>query len=79
VPALQLIYCRDIRDFVRLAGPIGRAMVRRGKLLVCLDADSPLPGLVGKYFAGRGSPRYFKGAERPRIGDLTYSEIVLLP
>ena len=61
VPALQLIYCRDIRDFVRLAGPIGRAMVRRGKLLVCLDADSPLPGLVGRYFAGRGSPRYFKG------------------
>jgi len=79
VPGLQLIYCRDIRDFVRLAGPIGRALARRGKLLVCLDADSLLPGLVGKYFPGRGYPRYFKGTERPRIGDLTYSEMVLLP
>ncbi len=79
VPALQLIYCRDIRDFVRFAGPLGRALARRGKLLVCLDAADPLPGLVGKYFPGRGYPRYFKGTEPPRIGDLTYSEMVLLP
>jgi hypothetical protein len=79
VPALQLIYCRDIRDFVRLAGPVGRTLARRGKLLVCLGADRPMPGLVGKYFPGRGYPRYFKGTERPRIGDLTYSEMVLLP
>jgi hypothetical protein len=77
VPALQLIYCRDISDFVRLAGPVGRALARRGMLLVCLDAAGPLPGLVGKYFPGRGYPKYFKGTERPRIGDLTYSEMVL--
>jgi hypothetical protein len=79
VPALQLIYCRDVRDFVRLAGPIGRALARRGQLLVCLDATGLLPGLVGKYFPGRGYPRFFKGSERPRIGDLTYSELVLFP
>jgi hypothetical protein len=79
IPALQLAYCRDICDFVRLAGPIGRALARRGRLLVCLDAVGPLPGLVGKYFPDRGYPKFFKGSERPRIGDLTYSEMVLFP
>jgi hypothetical protein len=38
-----------------------------------------LPGLVGKYFPDRGYPKFFKGSERPRIGDLTYSELVLFP
>jgi hypothetical protein len=79
VPALQLVYCRDVRDFVRLAGPIGRALARRGMLLVVLDAPGRLPGLVGKYFPDRGHRRYFKGTEPPRIGDLTYSELVLFP
>jgi hypothetical protein len=79
IPALQLVYCRDICDFVRLAGPIGRALAKRGRLLVCLDAVGPLPGLVGKYFADRGYLKFFKGSERPRIGDLTYSEMVLFP
>ena len=79
VSALQLVYCRDVRDFVRLAGPIGRVLARRGRLLVCLDAAGPLPGLVGKYFPDRGYPKFFKGSERPRIGDLTYSELVLFP
>ena len=79
VPALQLVYCRDVRDFVRLSGPIGRALARRGRLLVCLDAPGPLPGLVGRYFPDRGYPRFFKGSDRPRIGDLTYSELVLFP
>jgi len=77
VPALQLVYCRDVCDFARLAGPIGRTLARRGMFVVCLDAVGPLPGLVGKYFADRGHRRYFKGSERPRIGDLTDSELVL--
>jgi hypothetical protein len=76
VPAAQLVYCRDVRDFVRFAGPIGRALMRRGIPFVCLDAAGPMPGLIGKYFFDR-RPNYFKGPERPRIGDLAYSEMVL--
>jgi hypothetical protein len=76
VPAAQLVYCRDVRDFVRFAGPIGRALTRRGILFVCLDAVGPLPGLMGNYFFDRG-PRYFTGPERPRLGDLAFSEMVL--
>jgi hypothetical protein len=79
VPASQLVYCRDVRDFARLASPLGGALARRGKMVVCLDAAGPLPGLVGKYFPDRSYPKFFKGSERSRIGDLTYSELVLFP
>jgi hypothetical protein len=76
VPTLQLVYCRDLDGFTRLAGPIGRALTRRGGFSVLVDASQALPGLVGKYFPNRG-PKYFKGPERPRLGDLAYSEAVL--
>ncbi len=76
VPTLQLVYCRDIADFRRFAGPLGRALTRIGAFTVLVDASEPAPGLVGKYFPNRG-PKYFKGPERPRLGDLAYSESVL--
>lgn len=72
----QLIYCRNIEDFVRCAGPIGRYLALRGKPLVIVDADGPIPGLVGKYLAGR-MPRFFRGPDRPRLGDLAYTEIAM--
>ena len=47
IPCAQLIYCRDVGDFVRFAGPIGRFLGRRGKFFVVIDANGPVPGLVG--------------------------------
>jgi hypothetical protein len=76
LPTLQLVYCRNVRDFARLAGPIGRTLIKRGSLFVRLDAEGPFPGLVGKYIRDHGR-RYFRGHERPRIGDLSFSEGVL--
>ena len=75
VPVLQLIYCRDIHDFSRIAGPIGRYLAIRGRPLVLLDAPGPIPGLVGKYVEGSG-PKYFRGPDRPRLGDLAFTESV---
>jgi len=77
VPCAQLIYCREIGDFVRFAGPIGRLLARRGCPLVIIDADAPIPGLVGWYSRGR-MPKYFKGPRRPRLGDLAYTEHAVL-
>jgi hypothetical protein len=68
----QLVYCRDVDDLVRFAGPIGRFLAR-GRALVLVDANGPIPGLVGWYF-GAWKPRYFKGPDRPRLGDLAYTE-----
>jgi hypothetical protein len=76
IPGAQLIYCSDLRDFVRWAGPVGRYLAARGRLFVLIDANGPLPGMIGKYLAGK-MPKYFKGPDRPRLGDLSYTEAAL--
>jgi hypothetical protein len=75
-PAMQLIYCRDIAEYVRCAGAIGRALIRRGKISVVLDANGRIPGLPGLYSTLRGR-KYFKGPHPPRLADLTDTELVL--
>lgn len=77
VPCVQLVYCRNVDEFVRFARPIGFFLARHtGRVLVSLDANGPVQGLVGKYFPGRAN-RYFCGLDRPRLGDLAYTEISL--
>ena len=76
IPCTQLIYCRNIEDFVRFARPVGRYLAKRGRPIVIIDSNGPIPGLVGKYFDGK-VPKYFKGPERPSFGDLAYTEAVM--
>jgi hypothetical protein len=73
VPCVELIYCRDISDYVRFARPLGWHLALRGRPLVLIDSNGPIPGLRGLYFNG-ATPKYFKGPERPRLGDLAYTE-----
>jgi len=73
IPCAQLIYCSDVADFVRFARPIGRVLARRGLPFVIIDANAPIPGLVGWYSRGN-MPKYFKGPQPPRLGDLAYTE-----
>ncbi len=77
IPYTQLIYCRDVDDFVRFAGPIGRFLAVRGRPFVVLDANGPIPGLLGTFRRGR-MPKYFKGPQRPRLGDLAYTEYAVM-
>jgi hypothetical protein len=76
LPALQLVYCRDIADYVRCAGTIGRFLMQHGKPVVVVDANGPVPGLAGIYTRTRGR-KYFKGPKRPGLTDLTETELVL--
>jgi len=71
----HLIYCRKRTDFVRFAGPLGRFLLRRGIVLAVLDSNGPIEGLVGKYIQDR--PKYYKGPDKPRLGDLTYTELAM--
>jgi len=73
---MQLIYCRDICEYVACAGAIGRYLLGRGKVSVILDANGSVPGLVGIYTEKRGR-KYFRGPHRPRLADLTDTELVL--
>jgi hypothetical protein len=75
VPFAYLVYCRDLEDFVRFAGPLGRFLAWRGLPLVIVDSNGPIRGIVGAYIDGR--PKYFKGLDPPRLGDLAYSERVI--
>jgi len=77
IPCAQLIYCRDIADFVRFAGPIGRFLALRGRPLVIVDANGPIAGVAGTYRRGT-APKYFRGPLRSRLGDLAYTEYALL-
>ena len=76
IPYTQLVYCRDIEDLARFAGPVGRFLFLRGHPFVAIDSNRPISGLVGKYFDDR-MPKYFKGRDRPRLGDLAYTEIAM--
>jgi len=75
ISSQRLVYCRDIDAFVRFARPIGKYLARKRQYLVIVDANGPIPGLLGKYVGNR--PRFFFGPNRPRLGDLAYTEISL--
>jgi hypothetical protein len=77
IPCTQLIYCRDVGDFVRFAGPVGRYLARRGKPFVIIDSNGVIPGLLGTFRPG-SMAKYFKGPRPPRLGDLAYTEYVVL-
>ncbi|MGY3449543.1 acyl-CoA acyltransferase [Bradyrhizobium sp. USDA 4353] len=77
LPAMQLIYCRDISDYVRCAGAIGRLLLlRRGCVSVVTGANEPIDGLIGVYTERRGR-KYIKGPQPPRLGDLSDTELPL--
>lgn len=76
LPAMQLIYCRSIDDFVGCAGAIGRFLLARGKPLVIIDANGPIQRLPGIYSDARGQ-KYFKGPNPPQLGDLADTEFAL--
>jgi hypothetical protein len=71
-----LVYSPSLDDFVRFAGPLGRFLLRRRLPVVVIDANGPIPGLVGRYY--RATPKFYKGPDRPRLGDLAYSEQMIL-
>jgi hypothetical protein len=75
-PAMQMIYCRDVSDYVACAGTIGRFLLARGKVSVILDANGPVAGLIGIYTERRGR-KYFKGPVSPQLGDLSDTELVI--
>ena len=76
VSCAQLVYCTDVADVVRFAGPLARYLAARGWLCMLIDANGPIEGLGGRYFDNT-QPRFFRGPERPRLGDLAYTEAAL--
>jgi hypothetical protein len=78
VPSFRLLYCRDIADYVRFAGNLGRYLASYGRFIVVIDADEPVPGLIGNHTNSRGR-KFFRGPNKPRHGDLAYAEWCFFP
>ena len=76
IPCAQLAYCREISDLVDVAGSVGRYLFSLGRPVVLIDANGPMPGIPGKYFAG-ALPKYYKGVEQPVLGDVAETEITV--
>jgi hypothetical protein len=76
IPYVILVFCRSVKDLTRCGGPLGRAMLRRGFAITAIDANGPIPGLQGWFMQGK--PKYFRGPNPPRFGDLAYSELVIV-
>jgi hypothetical protein len=74
IPHGTLVFCRSIKDLTRRAGPIGRALLRRGFPIAAIDANGPVPGLQGWFMQGKH--KYFRGPRPPRFG--AYSELVIV-
>ena len=73
LPAAQVVYCPPDADWRKVAGPIGRALLRRGLFCLLLDAAGPVAGLPGRFMAGR-MPKFARGPDVPRLGDLAWTE-----
>jgi hypothetical protein len=75
VPYALLVYCRDLDDFVKFSGPLGRYLAWRAMPMVFIESMGPVDGLIGR-FSARG-PKFFRGPNPPHVGDLTYTEWVM--
>jgi len=78
IPCAQLVYCRHIENFIQFVQPLSSYLAMRGKLFVLIDSKGPIRGLAGRYLGGI-APKYYKGPLSPRVGDLAYTEAVILP
>jgi hypothetical protein len=75
LPHALLIYCRELAEFVRFAGPLSRYLAWRGMPIVFIESNGPIPGLLGSFSAM--GPRFYRGPFPPRIGDIAYTERVM--
>jgi hypothetical protein len=75
LPGIKLAYCRDLADYIRFAGTIGRHLLLRGMPAVVVDNDPRVRELTG--FPIERTRRYYvRGPHPPRSGDLAYTETV---
>jgi hypothetical protein len=75
LPYALVVYCRELEDFIRFAGPLGRYLAWHGMPMVFIDSMGPIPGLLGTTIDM--GPKFFKGPRRPHLGDVAYTEQVM--
>jgi hypothetical protein len=77
LPCAQLIYCESLDDLVENGRKLSATLALRGYPAMIVDAAGPIPGLRGRYFAGKAS-KYIRGPAPLLHVDHTYSEMIFL-
>jgi hypothetical protein len=77
IPCARLVYCRSVETFLEFAKPLGFYLARyRRKVFVLIDSNGRMRGLGrSAYYQDGVNPRFWKGAVRPRVGDLSHTEL----
>lgn len=76
LPAMLVVHGPDRAQLVRVAGNLGRHLLRHAALFLVMDAIGPVDGLQGFYTGSRGR-KYFKGPHKPALCDLADSEFAI--
>jgi hypothetical protein len=76
IPCAQVLYCRSYTDLVAFSRPIGRYCALRGRFVLVVSSNGPIPELSGRCFPFR-EPRYFLGPKRPTPTDFAYTETTI--
>lgn len=76
VATSYLVYCRDLADYARFAGPLGRMLLRYGIGTVIVDGEARRSAVAGLPIS-RTQHKYFRGPDRPRAGDHSFSELAI--
>ena len=71
VAVMDVMFCRGADDLRRCAPALARHFLPQGRLGFLIDGD--MEAMLSHYVEGK-EPRYFKGAYRPILGDLAYTE-----
>jgi hypothetical protein len=72
-PVMDVMFTRGPEDFTRCAPALAKHFMPRARMGFLIDGDQP--GL-SHYVEGK-EPRWFKGPNRPILGDLAYTEKVV--
>lgn len=76
LPGAMLIYANCLDDLEEFGGPVGRFLAVRGMPFVLAGSDRPLKWLLSRHFKEK-LHIYFKGSNRPRGSDLSYTEVAM--
>lgn len=76
MPAMFVIHAADRDELIAFAGNIGRHFLKSAAPILIMDADGPVPGLIGAFTDRRGR-KYYKGPNRPKLCDLAATEFAI--
>jgi hypothetical protein len=76
LPAMFVVKAPSQGELVRLAGNLGRHLLKKAAPILVMDANGPVPGLIGHYTEKRGR-KFVKGPNQPALCDLADTEFAV--